>query len=82
MATKLMTSGALKPCQTMSLYSGSVPPTTGRAAAASDDPIDLAGITPTMRQLSASTSIGVRIQRGGSSGWRGGSLGGGPKKIS
>ncbi|MNE48825.1 hypothetical protein D3C80_1433130 [compost metagenome] len=66
MAIRLMIIGAFKPCQIARLYSGSVPPTTGRAAAASSGPTTWAGKIPTTRQVKTSSSTGARIQRGGS----------------
>ncbi len=80
-ATRLITNGGVTPCHSARLYSGSTPPTTGRAAVASDGPIDTAGATPTTRQLTTSSSMGVRIHRGGSSGSRGRSVESGPKKM-
>ncbi len=82
-ATKLIASGRLKPCHTARLYSGSTPPTTGVAAAASSGPMDHAGATPTTRHTSTSSSTGTRIQCGGSCGCRGTSgPQGGPKNTS
>ncbi|MNP72190.1 hypothetical protein D3C76_1686920 [compost metagenome] len=66
MATRLMIIGAFRPCQIARLYSGSAPPTTGNAAAASNEPTTWAGKIPTNRQVNTSNSTGARIQRGGS----------------
>ncbi|MNP00789.1 hypothetical protein D3C76_925850 [compost metagenome] len=82
MAIRLMIIGAFQPCQMARLYSGSVPPTTGRAAAASSGPTAWAGNMPTTRQASTSNSTGARIQRGGSCGVCGRSVAVGPKNTS
>ncbi|MOA64105.1 hypothetical protein D3C78_1900570 [compost metagenome] len=74
--------GAFRPCQMARLYSGSVPPTTGCAAAASSGPTIWAGKIPTSRQANTSNSTGARIQRGGSWGVWGKSVAGGPKNTS
>jgi hypothetical protein len=55
---------------------------TGRAATSRIGPIDQAGAMPTTRQASTSTSIGQRIQRGGSCGARGRSGEGLPNAMS
>ena len=70
-ARKLIHSGRLKPCQTARSNPGSVPPTTGCAAVLRMWWIDHCGTMPTTRQASTSTSIGTRIQCGGSCGTRG-----------
>ena len=49
---------------------------------ASMGPMDQAGTTPTTTQASTSSSTGTRIQRTGSWGRRGQSVGGGPKNTS
>ena len=82
MAIRLMIIGALRPCQIARLYSGRVPPTTGRAAAASSGPMICAGNMPTSRQVNTSSSTGARIQRGGSWGVCGRSVAGSPKNTS
>ena len=82
MAIKLMIIGAFRPCQMARLYSGSSPPTTGCAAAASSGPTVCAGKIPTVRQVSTSSSTGARIQRGGSWGVWGKLVAGGPKNTS
>ena len=74
--------GAFQPCQIARLYSGKVPPTTGRAAAARIEPTTWAGKIPTSRQVNTSSSTGARIQRGGSWGVCGKSVAGGPKNTS
>ncbi|MCY1457892.1 hypothetical protein D9M71_752230 [compost metagenome] len=82
MAIRLMIIGAFQPCQIARLYSGKVPPTTGRAAAASNEPTTCAGKIPTIRQVNTSNSTGARIQRGGSCGVCGRSVAVGPKNTS
>ncbi|MND88639.1 hypothetical protein D3C80_806700 [compost metagenome] len=82
MATRLMIIGAFQPCQMARLYSGRVPPTTGRAAAANRGPTDWVGKMPTTRHVSTSSSTGARIQRGGSCGVWGRSWAVGPKNTS
>ena len=73
--------GGTLPAYSLAVWHG-VTPTTGAAAAASDGPIDRAGTMPTTRQVSTSSCTGTRIQRGGSSGARGRSVDGSPKKMS
>lgn len=82
MAIRLMIIGAFRPCQIARLYSGSTPPTTGKAAAASSGPTICAGKIPTSRQVNTSSSTGARIQRGGSCGVWGRSVAGSPKNTS
>src|SRR5205823_1636013 len=81
-AIALISSAGVKPCQILSVNSGSAPPTTCREAAASEGPMESAGTTPTTRQRTTSTSTGTRIHFGGSSGCLGVLLDGGPKKTS
>src|SRR3546814_17825925 len=81
-ATRLMIIGAFRPCQIARLYSGNGPPTTGNAAAASNEPTTWAGKIPTSRQADTSNSTGARIQRGGPWGRWGRSVAVGPKNTS
>ena len=67
-ATKLIISGRLKPCHTARSNAGRCPPTTGAAAALRMSCTAHCGATPTSRQANTSTSMGTRIQCGGSCG--------------
>ena len=67
-ATKLIIRGRLKPCHTARSNAGRCPPTTGVAAAFRIFCTAHCGATPTSRQASTSTSMGTRIQCGGSCG--------------
>ena len=77
----LMSSGALIPCQSLRLYSGTAGPSTEAAAMWRKGPTVAAGKMPTTRHVTTSTSTGRRIQCTGSCGSRGRSVAGGPKKT-
>ena len=80
-ATKLISSGIVKPCQTARLYAGALSPSTDLTAVARNGPIVSAGSTPTSRQASTRISIGKRIHGGASRGSCGSPDGAGPKKV-
>ena len=81
-ATTLIRSSGVKPCQTARLYAGVAGPSTARTAVSRAGPIVTAGAMPTTRQASTRSSTGNRIQRGGSWGVRGRPVGAGPKNTS
>ena len=80
-ASTLISSGVVKPCQTRGCSRACASPSTERAAASRNGPIVTRGNDADHRQASTSSSIGKRIQRGGSCGSRGRLAGGGPKNT-
>src|SRR5690606_4025515 len=80
-AAKLMSKGTVKPCQIWRLYSGVAVPSTERTATSRNGPAVAAGKIPTSRHAATRNTTGATIHDGTSGGWRGRSVGGGPKSA-
>src|SRR5690606_12828999 len=80
-AARLISKGALTPCQSARLYWGNWSASTELAAEFSSRPTVHCGKIPTTRQQTARSSTGSRIQRDGSCGSFGVWVGAGPKNT-